>query len=142
MKRNTTHNIINGTAGDDTIAAFDGEDLVYAGDGNDVIHDGTLTWDDDIYYGQKGDDFIFVHGGNDQIFGGAGHDTVESNTLADFSFDGGFGQDEIDFYLPETWTFTLTNFEDERTVVKLYDADGDLRQKITTHDVEVFNWHQ
>lgn len=141
MKRNAYITII-GTTHNDVITAIDGENLVYADDGNDVIHDGALTWDDDIYYGQKGDDFIFVHGGNDQVFGGAGNDTVESNTLADFSFDGGFGQDELDFHLPETWTFIATEFDGERTVIKLYDAEGDLRQKIATHDVEVFNWHQ
>lgn len=142
MKKNRM-NIINGTNGNDVIAAVDGEDTVYAGDGNDIIRDGALTWDDDVYYGQKGDDFIFVVGGNDQVFGGAGNDTVESDTLADFSFDGGFGHDTLNFYLPTDWTFTVTNFDDERTVIKLYDNDdGDLRQKITTHDVESFVWHQ
>lgn len=32
----------------------------------------------------------------------------------------------------------ITNFDNERTIIKLYDDEGDLRQKITTHDVETF----
>ena len=64
-------NVINGTAGNDTIDGRDGDDRIFGKGGNDDLKGG------------RGDDKIFAGDGNDLIDGGRGDDTM----------DGGAGND-------------------------------------------------
>lgn len=131
----------NGTAGNDYFAATNGNDFVFAGDGDDVIDDTYRTQDHDFYSGQAGDDFIFTNGGNDEIKGGTGDDTVEASNFQDFTFDGGFGNDTLDFQVRMGFSTNFSYPTADKTVIKITDDTTDeVVQKIVLVDVENVTW--
>jgi Ca2+-binding RTX toxin-like protein len=131
-----------GTSADDVFAAVHGDDFVYAGDGDDVIQDNGRSYDHDFYSGQEGDDFIFTHGGNDVLKGGTGSDTVEAHNQQDFTFDGGFGNDSIDFQVLIGHSVDFSYPDADKTVVKIIDdVTDDVVQKIVLTDVENITWY-
>ncbi|MEX5538675.1 calcium-binding protein, partial [Pseudomonas syringae] len=58
---------LQGTAGNDTINAWDGRSFVYAGDGNDIVN---TSDKDDLLDGGTGNDTLNAGGGNDTLIGG------------------------------------------------------------------------
>ncbi len=74
--------VLNGTAGADTIDGFGGDDVITGGAGNDAIDGGAGS---DQLYGQGDDDTLDGGAGNDLLDGGAGTDTaVFSGSLGFF----------------------------------------------------------
>lgn len=131
--------VFYGTSSDDTFTAIHGNDFIYAGDGDDVIEDSGRSYDNDFYFGQGGDDLIFIHGGNDTIKGGTGNDRVNSGSTQDFSFDGGFGNDTLEFFMPEYHSYSFSYPDTDKTVIKVYNTETlDVLYKIVTWDVENF----
>lgn len=82
IKGNRKDNVLNGTAGDDTVLAGRGNDLVNAGAGNDFV------------MGDQGNDTLNGDADNDRLFGLDGNDIINGGTGDDW-LDGGFGADEI-----------------------------------------------
>jgi len=93
------HDILLGTAGDDTVHLLGGNDLYVGLGGNDTISGDAGK---DTLYGGAGNDFIDGGASSDQLFGGAGDDTLfggdwatgESDDTADL-LDGGDGDDHL-----------------------------------------------
>ncbi|MDE5965209.1 MAG: hypothetical protein K2G89_00025, partial [Lachnospiraceae bacterium] len=89
-----------GTAGDDTITAYDrvtsiisNDDFLYGGDGNDTIAGGSGN---DEIYGEAGDDSLYGGDGNDWLYGGTGNDYLEGGSGDDtYLFSLGDGYDTI-----------------------------------------------
>lgn len=82
-------NIVNGTAGNDTLAGTIGDDVIHGGSGNDRI------------VASNGNDHVFGGDGADILSGEAGSDTLEGGTGNDVLYGGGgndllFGQDGDD----------------------------------------------
>ncbi|PMR67546.1 hypothetical protein C1H66_19655 [Halomonas heilongjiangensis] len=76
--------VIEGTDGDDSLAAPDGDGYrIYGYDGND-----TLT-------GGDGDDLLRGGAGNDTLNGGAGNDLLIWEGVGNNTFDGGDGEDTL-----------------------------------------------
>ena len=61
--QDTSGDVIDGGAGDDTIYGLDGDDTAQGGDDNDIV------------YGGAGDDTLDGNDGNDDVYGGTGDDT-------------------------------------------------------------------
>ncbi len=74
--------IIRGLAGDDTIRGGDGDDDISGGDGKDQL------------YGDNGNDNIFGGNGKDTLNGGAGNDTLTGGANGD-TYTGGAGADRF-----------------------------------------------
>ncbi|MEX5523335.1 calcium-binding protein, partial [Bacillus cereus] len=84
---------LQGTAGNDTINAWDGRSFVYAGDGNDIVN---TSDKDDLLDGGTGNDTLNAGGGNDTLIGGTGNDILNGGTGSDrYIFSKGHGQDTI-----------------------------------------------
>lgn len=66
--------IIEGSDGDNNLAAGAGDDTMAGGNGGDVLNGGA---DNDKLYGQDGDDYLIGRRGNDILLGGTGDDTLE-----------------------------------------------------------------
>jgi Ca2+-binding RTX toxin-like protein len=99
---NSNANLLNGGAGNDTIAGFGGDDTLMGNGGNDTINAGDGN---DFVYGGVGDDFVIGGMGNDRIDTGAGVDTIDYSAAGSALFidlraatqsaTGGFGIDVI-----------------------------------------------
>lgn len=85
----TSHELILGTAGDDTIDADGGRDCILGGDGADAINGEGGA---DVIMGDAGADDLRGGGGDDLIFGGNGNDVLRGNNGTDLC-DGGPGVD-------------------------------------------------
>ncbi|MEM9218387.1 MAG: calcium-binding protein [Cyanobacteria bacterium P01_F01_bin.150] len=136
--------------GRDWITAVDGTHTLYGGKGDDIIDviDGTNSYAnggngrDDIYVSGEGHtieggnhaDYIFVFNGEHQIDAGSGHDTVvvyEGNSTV----TGGRGEDLFilhrekepggDENSQDLHHLVITDFEQERDAIMLFDADVD-----------------
>ena len=93
--------VVQGFAGNDTIASGLGNDTVYAGTGNDSVNAGAGN---DVIYGygdtvggslaETGDDTLLGGDGNDSLYGGAGRDSLDGGTGIDL-IDGGADSDTI-----------------------------------------------
>tara|TARA_R110002124_G_scaffold240419_1_gene405617 strand:- start:96 stop:2000 length:1905 start_codon:yes stop_codon:yes gene_type:complete len=83
---------INGSSGNDLIAAGVNNDVVFALKGNDTVWGGSGF---DTLYGGSGDDMLYGGTGNDLLRGGIGSDTLNGEYGNDQIF-GGFGEDVID----------------------------------------------
>ncbi|MFD1508143.1 calcium-binding protein [Lacimonas salitolerans] len=92
--------VIDGTAGDDTISAGNGNDTVYGGAGDDDINAGfgfDLVYGgdgNDVVRGLNGFDTLYGDGGNDTLFGNAGNDVLYGGDGDDL-LNGGIGFDEL-----------------------------------------------
>ena len=86
-------NIIDGTAGDDTLVGTAGNDTINGFDGNDRLlgKDGN-----DIINGGAGNDFLTGRAGDDDLFGGDGNDILRGDAGAD-DLDGGAGTDTASY---------------------------------------------
>ena len=83
---------VYGTAGDDNvIEGTAGGNTIYAGDGDDVVW-GRL--DNDVIYGEGGNDTLNGNNGDDTLYGGAGDDTLNGGD-GDDTLDGGAGNDHL-----------------------------------------------
>lgn len=121
---------------DNVFAASAGDDTVYGYGGDDVIHD-TDTGADDFYFGGQGNDTIYTDGGNDYIEGNTGNDLFISNNYVDFTIDGGFGNDLLDFQVLYGHEYTITDVSADKTVIKVFDEQtGDQTQKVVLFNVE------
>jgi Ca2+-binding RTX toxin-like protein len=82
---------ITAGAGNDTIVALDGDDNINTGEGNNVVTAGngnnTIT-------GGAGNDSITTGNGNNSVLGAAGNDSITTGS-GDDSIDGGAGNDVI-----------------------------------------------
>jgi Ca2+-binding RTX toxin-like protein len=93
--------VINGTAGDDSLVGTEGNDSINGLAGNDTL-DGRAG--NDTLDGGDGNDILLGSGGNDFLLGAAGNDTLigrdENSTFfggdGDDSIRGGKGSDRID----------------------------------------------
>ena len=96
--------VIYGEAGNDTAYGGNGSDMLFGGEGNDLLDGGD---GDDILIGDAGNDSLFGGAGNDILSDGAGKDVLSggagndivlaSNDGASDYFDGGDGQDKLDY---------------------------------------------
>lgn len=76
--------MIDGEAGDDSIAAGDGDDRIFGGSGSDEI------------LGEGGRDVLLGEGDGDRLFGGAGADALDGGAGLDL-LHGGAGSDRFSF---------------------------------------------
>ncbi|WP_093536377.1 calcium-binding protein [Stenotrophomonas rhizophila] len=84
MQPNDSDQLINGTAGADTISGGGGNDTLYGNGGYDVLN------------GDSGDDALYGGDGNDILSGGAGNDVLDGGAGDDvYRFAVGFGADTI-----------------------------------------------
>ena len=87
--------VLNGTAGGDSIFAEGGNDTIYAGNGNDSVGGGTGN---DLIFLGSGNDYsgYLTDSGRDSIYGEAGNDELRFTGLIDPKFlSGGDGNDTI-----------------------------------------------
>ncbi len=105
-----TPDILEGTAGDDTLTGTGSEQNIFGLDGNDVLtgQNSVADWiiggagDDnidaksgnDLLYGNAGDDTLTGGGGHDYSYGGAGEDLIKSGGGNDYAY-GGADDDDI-----------------------------------------------
>jgi len=89
--------------------------------------------------GTDRDDFIFVFDQFGQVTARKGDDRIQFASADDVRVDGGFGHDEFDFYYLSNQRMTLNEINDDKTVIKIRDLDGDV-QKIVLIDVEEITW--
>jgi serralysin len=87
----TGFSVIEGGAGNDTIAGTTGDDRIYGGVGDDVING---LSGNDVLEGGDGIDKIAGWAGNDFIVGGQGNDELSGNEDND-TLDGGDGNDTL-----------------------------------------------
>lgn len=93
--------VVNGTAGDDTILAGAGDDRIAGNGGNDtIVVDNDATSGNDTALGGSGDDTITAALGNDALLGGPGADTLSTSAPTSNELRGGTGADTIAFPLP------------------------------------------
>jgi Ca2+-binding RTX toxin-like protein len=83
--------ILSGRAGSDAVYGGNDQDTLYGGDGNDTLSGGGGN---DLLYGGDGDDLLAGVGGNDKLFGGNGNDHV-NGTAGDDEVYGGCGNDLV-----------------------------------------------
>jgi Ca2+-binding RTX toxin-like protein len=93
-----TTQVINGTAGNDTLVGTAGNDMIFGYAGNDEINGGG---GDDCIVGGSGDDELIGAEGDDIIFGGAGDDRIhgkvgDDNIYAEDGADVVFGCEGFD----------------------------------------------
>ncbi len=103
------HNVLWGSAGNDTLTGMGGNDEAYGGDGDDVLNGGTgidvLVGDDgndllngesnnDVLLGGLGDDYLLGDSGNDSLAGDAGSDTLLGG-IGDDTLNSGNGDDSL-----------------------------------------------
>jgi Ca2+-binding RTX toxin-like protein len=93
---------LNGQEGDDDLRGGTGNDAIYGGNGNDTVYGGdgndtiTDTYGNDIIDGGAGDDKIEDRGGSTDILrGGDGNDTITYQYSANYTIEGGSGNDLI-----------------------------------------------
>jgi Ca2+-binding RTX toxin-like protein len=90
---NNLPNILNGTAGNDTINGFGGPDVLRGFAGDDVLNGGNGN---DTLIGAAGNDFLNGGAGVDIMFGGAGNDTYRVDNILDQAIEAaGQGNDRI-----------------------------------------------
>ncbi|MGQ4647714.1 glycerophosphodiester phosphodiesterase family protein [Lyngbya aestuarii] len=122
--------ILEASAGNDTVAGDEGGDLIVGGDGDDVLRGdrnrrssgGSTGGNDEIYGGagndqiggKGGNDFLFGEDGDDQIWGDDGDDLLRgglgNDTLTGDDFSGGSGSDTFVLAIGEG-TDTIVDFE-------------------------------
>lgn len=110
-----THQVIEGTDGDDTITAGDGFNIIRGGDGNDTITGGDNL---NFIYGGEGDDTITGGNGTNIIHGDEGNDTITDGSGSSY-IDGGEGEDII--HAGEGNDIIIGGFGNDH----LYGEDGD-----------------
>ncbi|WP_167542887.1 calcium-binding protein [Novosphingobium capsulatum] len=132
--------VINGTSGNDTIAAPKGNNIINAGAGDDVVTGGSGK---NIISGGDGNDVLYGGGGNDAIYGGDGNDILKGGGGKD-ALTGGAGADQFVFRSGEgfsSFAFTgghgVTSVYQWVTVEDLNFADHDV-VRITGFD-SIFN---
>ncbi len=86
-------NVVDGTAGADTITTGATVDEIRAGGGNDTVKAGDGN---DTLYGDAGDDALYGENGNDALYGGDGHDNLVGGA-GDDQLTGGAGNDTVVF---------------------------------------------
>jgi Ca2+-binding RTX toxin-like protein len=86
---------LQGDAGNDTLDGGDGDDVLAGGADNDVVVAGVGN---DRLFGDEGNDVLSDGAGQDTVNGGTGDDhVVAAADAADDSYDGGAGQDKLDY---------------------------------------------
>jgi Ca2+-binding RTX toxin-like protein len=85
------HDTLDGGLGDDVLQGGSGFDVLYGGEGNDDLSGGSGT---DHLLGGDGNDLLAGGGSSDTLEGGAGSDTLEGGSDSD-SLSGGTGDDSL-----------------------------------------------
>ena len=86
----------NGLEGNDSIDGRGGNDTLFGSEGNDTL------------IGGEGHDRLYGGIGVDRLYGGDGNDLLSGGTDADSVFDGGAGNDLVDFsYSSHRWNVDL-----------------------------------
>ncbi len=97
----STGDVLQGTAGDDTVDGGTGNDVLNGGDGDDVLSGGTGS---DILNGQNDNDLLNGGDGNDKLYGLSGVDELNGGLGNDYLYggdsndvlNGGTGNDVLD----------------------------------------------
>jgi len=85
------NDVVAASAGDDTVWGGSGFDTVFGGSGDDKLYGGTGN---DLLIGGKGDDTLYGEYGNDQMYGGYGEDVINAGEGED-SLWGNVGNDKL-----------------------------------------------
>ena len=127
---NGDDNVIEGTAGGNTIYAGDGNDVVWGRLGNDVL------------YGEDGNDTLNGNDGNDILDGGAGNDTLKGGAGNDtYIFGAGYDKDTIiDNEGENTLSISLADYD--RLWFKRNGNDLEVSILGTDDTVTVQSWYQ
>ncbi|MFC3616178.1 hypothetical protein ACFORG_20750 [Lutimaribacter marinistellae] len=105
---------IDGSSGDDWLEGAGGNDTISGRGGNDRLE------------GEDGDDRLIAGGGDDTLRGGAGNDTLIAGDGEGYSeFDGGTGNDLIDFSGSGSGSFALAHFSLDTGVSIMVDGTSD-----------------
>lgn len=123
----TDDDVLDGDAGNDTIAAGAGADVVRGGAGRDFVTGGSgadlidggtdvdkLYGNDghDVITGNDGNDYLFGQNGADVLDGGAGNDYLHGGNGSDtFVFGAGFGRDLVGQFHDGYGTEDVIRFE-------------------------------
>lgn len=90
--------------------------------------------------GTTADDFIYLRNDVTEAYGLGGRDTFICETNKDVSVDGGSGRDTFEFMSFSGQDVVFNEISTEKTVIKIFDENGDRLQKMVLNDIEQIDW--
>ncbi|MFC7050901.1 calcium-binding protein [Emcibacter nanhaiensis] len=121
---------ISGGAGDDSLDGYEGDDQIAGDDGSDMLSGNA---GDDILDGGAGNDFLSGDGGVDILYGGIGDDHMI--LTPEDSYDGGDGEDAVQFYENEEIDFDLSQIDMVNIEIVDIDHGGSTDITFTVQDI-------